>query len=320
RTPAPSLPPPTPAAGVSQSPPAIRPRVQALAPKAMPPLAHEAITAGASIATENDEWRGWMLALSGGRGPQSLATFERLFVDAYLPLWGALASGLDDPRAKASLLVFRRAFESSYPKAAARFPLTDKRPKMVLDVPELTMKLARAHGARMSQIFVIEAMRFDVGTYVKEALARVLGDHADLVEETRLHAALPTTTARALETIARGRDALRAPAATSEEMMLAARSHAGLHRLRIGGREIFKLDTIELGMDEDPSCTPTRFSALADSVAGTIATHVDALRVKTLIYFTGDRGFTLDANGNAKCGGTTPEEVIIPAFAFLISP
>lgn len=320
RTPTPSLPPAMPTVAVSKPLPAIAPRVRELAPKALPPLAREAITAGASIATEDDEWRGWMLALSAARGPQSLATFERLFVEAYLPLWGALASGLDDPRAKASLLVFRRAFESTYPEAAARFPLTDKRPKMVLDVPELAMKLARAHGARMSQIFVLEAMRFDVGIYVREALVRALGDHADLVEDTRLHAALPTTTPRALETIARGRDALRAPAATSEDMMLAARSHAGLHRLRIGGREIFKLDTIELGMDEDPSCTPPRFGALADSVAETIASHVAALRVKTLIYLTGDRGFTLDANGNAKCGGATPEEVIVPAFAFLISP
>ena len=316
----PSAPVPAPAIPAAPPVPVIRPHVQVIAPKAAPPLAREGITAGASVATEDDEWRGWMLALNAARGPQSLAGFERLFVEAYLPLWGALAGGLDDPRAKASLLVFRRAFESTYPEAAARFPLTDKRPRMVLDVPELTMKLARSHGAKMSQMFVIEAMRFDVGVHVKEAIARVLGDRAELVEDTRLHAALPTTTSRALETIARGRDALRNPAATSEDMMLAARSHAGLHKIRIGGREIFKLDTIELGMDEDPSCTATRFAELAESVADTIATHAAGLRVRTLLYVTGDRGFTLDAQGNAKCGGATPEEVIVPAFAFLIDP
>ena len=275
-------------------------------------------TVGACIATPEDVWRGWMLALSAAKGPQSLAGFERLFVEAYLPLLNALASGLDDPRARAAMLVFRRAFETSYPEAAARFPLTDKRPRMVLDAPELAMKLARANGAKMSQIVLVESMRLDLGDHVRDALAMALGERATLVDEMRLHAALPTTAARQLETIARGREALRTPSTQNEDLALAARGAHGLRKLRIGGREIFKLDTIETALETDTRCTTEHFLELADAVAETIAAHAAHIRAKTLLYILGDRGFTLDANGRARTGGATPEEVIVKAYAFLL--
>ncbi|MGH7281026.1 MAG: hypothetical protein ACRELY_05845 [Polyangiaceae bacterium] len=275
-------------------------------------------TIGACIATPEDVWRGWMLALTAARGPQSLAGFERLFVEAYLPLLNALASGLDDPRARAAMLVFRRAFEASYPEAAARFPLTDKRPRMVLDAPELAMKLARANGAKMSQIVLVESMRLDLGDHVRDALGLAFGERATLVDEMRLHAALPTTAARQLETIARGREALRTPSTQNEDLALAARGTHGLRKLRIGGREIFKLDTIEVALETDARCTTEHFMELADAVADAIVQHAMQLHAKTLLYVLGDRGFTLDANGRARSGGATPEEVIVKAYAFLL--
>jgi hypothetical protein len=275
-------------------------------------------TIGVSIATPEDVWRGWMLSLTAARGPQSLATFERLFIEAYLPLLHAITVGLEDPRAKAAMLVFRRTFEGSYPEAAARFQATTKRPAMVLDAPQNAMRLARSNGARTSQIILVEAMRYDIGLKVRDALEMTMGARARLVEDARLHAALPTTSGRQLETIARGPEALRSPAAPADDATLGSQAGGGLRKIRVGGRELYRLDTIDVAVQNDAATASHHFDDLAENVAETIAHHALALRGRTLLYILGDRGFLVDAGGRAKCGGSTPEEVIVPAFAFIV--
>ncbi len=278
----------------------------------------EAATIGVSVAMPEDTWRGWMLALTAARGPQSLATFEKLFVEAYLPLLHAITSGLEDPRAKASMLVFRRTFEGSYPEAAARFQMTSKRPGMVLDAPQNAMKLARTNGARMSQIILVEAMRYDLGVKVRDALELALGARAMLIDDCKLHAALPTTSSRALETIARGPEALRTQSHADPSEMLGQQAGGGLRKIRVSGRELFRLDAISVALSGDAAAAMQRTGELTEHVAETIAQHARSLRVRTLLYILGDRGFSIDASGRAKCGGVTPEEVIVPAFAFLV--
>ncbi len=280
--------------------------------------APNAATVGVSIATPEDVWRGWMLALSAARGPQSLTTFERLFIEAYLPLLHTISTGLEDPRARAAMLVFRRTFEGSYPDAAARFQMTTKRPAMVLDAPQIAMRLARSNGARASQMILVEAMRYDIGIKVRDALEMAMGARAMLIDDARLHAALPTTSARQLETIARGPEALRSPSTIGDDATLGSNAGGGLRKLRVGGRELFRLDTIELALQNDAAATCQRFDELAEHVAETIARHALALRSRTLLYVLGDRGFSIDAAGRAKCGGATPEEVLVPAFAFIV--
>ncbi|MEO9232279.1 MAG: hypothetical protein ABI421_03000 [Polyangiaceae bacterium] len=275
-------------------------------------------TIGVSIATPEDVWRGWMLSLTAARGPQSLATFERLFVEAYLPLLHAITMGLEDPRAKAAMLVFRRTFEGAYPEAAARFQATTKRPAMVLDAPQNAMRLARSNGARTSQIILVEAMRYDIGIKVRDALEMAMGARARLVEDARLHAALPTTSARQLETIARGAEALRSPAALADDSTLGSQAGGGLRKIRAGGRELYRLDMIDVAVQNDAGAASHHFDDLAENVAETIASHALALRGRTLLYILGDRGFSVDAGGRARCGGSTPEEVIVPAFAFIV--
>jgi hypothetical protein len=280
--------------------------------------APNAAMVGASVATPEDVWRGWMLSLTAARGPQSLATFERLFIEAYLPLLHAITTGLEDPRAKAAMLVFRRTFEGSYPEAAARFQATSKRPAMVLDAPQIAMRLARSNGARASHVIAVEAMRYDIGIKVRDALEMALGQRAMLVDDSRLHAALPTTSGRQLETIARGAEALRSPATHAEDGTLGAQAGGGLRKIRVGGRELYRLDTIDLALQSDAAHAMSHLDELAENVAETIADHALALRSRTLLYVMGDRGFCLDAAGRAKCGGSTPEEVIVPAFAFIV--
>lgn len=275
-------------------------------------------TIGASVATPEDVWRGWMLSLTAARGPQSLATFERLFVEAYLPLLQAITMGLEDPRAKAAMLVFRRTFEGTYPEAAARFQATSKRPAMVLDAPQIAMRLARSNGARASQMILVEAMRYDIGLKVRDALQMAMGARAMLIDDSRLHAALPTTSGRQLETIARGPEALRSPATHAEDSTLGSQAGGGLRKIRVAGRELYRLDTIDVALQSDATHAMCNVDDLAENVAETIAHHALALRTRTLLYVIGDRGFSIDAAGRAKCGGATPEEVIVPAFAFIV--
>ena len=78
---------------------------------------------------------------------------------------------------------------------------------------EVAARIARLHGARSTQILLVDAMRFDVGALVRDGVRRALGSRASLTDELILWSALPTRTMRQLEPLQRGLDALRAPPA-----------------------------------------------------------------------------------------------------------
>ena len=79
----------------------------------------------------------------------SLSAFERTFTENYLPLARAIADGLADPRALAVASDFRN-FARSYTEAFSAFPLTGKRPKMVLDAP-ISPRASPARTARAAR-------------------------------------------------------------------------------------------------------------------------------------------------------------------------
>ena len=64
-----------------------------------------------------------------------------------------------------------------------------------------------------------------------------------------------------------------------------------------------------------------RLAALRRTTAPTwdeiVARHSDHLPPRTLLVVFGDHGFALDERGAACQGGASPEEVLVPAFAFL---
>jgi hypothetical protein len=122
----------------------------------------------------NDAWRTWTIALSGARGAQPLAAFERLFADSYVPLANAIASGLDDGRALRAYDEFRRSFERSYTDAFATFGATNRRPRLVMDAFDLAMKQARLAQARTAHVLVVDSLRFDLGQKVRDALATAM--------------------------------------------------------------------------------------------------------------------------------------------------
>ena len=98
-----------------------------------------------------------------------------------------------------------------------------------------------------------------------------------------------------------------------------------LRRIKAGHRELLKLDVVESRVSEpaDGSET-TRLDDLADETARALGSYMKRLPARTLVMVFGDHGFVLDARGEhggttrARHGGASPEEVLVPAYAWLV--
>jgi hypothetical protein len=234
-----------------------------------------------------------------------------------MPLTRAIEHGLDDHRALAAHDEFRRTFARAYTEACATFALTGKRPRMVFDAPDVAARLARLHGARQTQLLLVDALRFDLGMRMRDALTREIGAQASLAEEMVLWSALPTTTGRQLELLGRGVEALRAaPESDREGEPVRGRTAETIRRVKVGHRDVYKLDAIQARLAEP--LEPAAQADLVLGVADAIARHAQTLSSRTLLLVFGDHGFTLDRAGSAKAGGASPEEVLVPAFAYVV--
>jgi hypothetical protein len=248
-----------------------------------------------------------------------LGALERAFSESYVPLGNAIALGLDDPRAHAARDDFRTTFIKSYTETFPTFALTTKRPRMVLDAHDIAARLGRLHGARSVRLLLVDSMRWDLARMVQERVGATLGARAVLTDELRLWAALPTTTMRQLETIARGTEALRAPAELDPEVEpLRGRTADYVRRLRVGPREIHKLDMVEARLQGARGGVVRALPEIAAACADIVARHAHALAPRTLLFVFGDHGFAIDRSGSACQGGASPEEVIVGAFALLV--
>ena len=283
-------------------------------------------TAGVPVSGPGDYWRSWAIALGAARGPQPLASFEKLFVESYMPLANAIAGGLDDPRAVRAHDEFKSGFERTYTDAFVTFGATGRRPRLVMDAYDVAVKQARLHNARNTHILIVDAMRHDLGCLVRDELANRAAGTVSLTNESLSWSSLPTTTYRQLETLARGMEALRAPAAEEPSESLRGRRAETVRRLRVGSREIFKLDIIPsmLGAFPDPASGsgPAHVVAalpdIAASVTDALLKHIETLPPRTLLLVLGDHGFTIDRRGRVTHGGATPEEVLVPCLAYLV--
>jgi hypothetical protein len=265
-----------------------------------------------------DSVRAHVAALTAAKGPQTLAAFERLFCNHYVPLDHALARGLDDARAEQAHRAFRDAFARAYGEALPTFALTAKRPKLVLDVFDLAAKCARLHGARAVHVVLADGLRWDVGVRVRDELAKSFGDRASLADELLLFAALPTTTARQLDALARGLEALRMPYRGDDPDALRGRTADVVRRVKVGSRDVFKVDLVETRLREAGQEARAAAAKLSPELASVIAKHAASLPPRTLLFVLGDHGFTFAEDGTFEQGGASPEEVLVPAFAFLL--
>ncbi len=237
-----------------------------------------------------------------------------------MPLANAVGAGLDDPRARAAAEEFRTAFSKSYAEA---FPDVlghdEAAPHGPRRARERRTHRAAAHGARSTRLLLVDAMRWDVAHLVRDRLVARLGERAVLTDEVLLWSALPTTTMRQLETIARGVDALRSPGEIDADAEPPrGRTAEYVRRLRVGPREVHKLDVIEARLQGARGNVLRALPEIADATAEAIARHAETLAPNTLLFVFGDHGFTIDKTGTARQGGATPEEVLVGAFAFLV--
>jgi hypothetical protein len=301
-------------------PVALRQLLLAPATSALPSAAPTAAKPPASsVVCADATWRTWTLQLAAARGPQPLAALEQLFADAYVPLANAIVAGLDDPRARRARDEFRDTFAAGYVESFPTFAATTKRPRMVLDVHEIAGRIARLHGARTMRLLLVDAMRWDVARAIQERVVAKVGARAPLTDEVLLWSALPTTTMRQLETIARGIEALRTPASIEQEgQPLRGRNAEHVRRMRVGSRELHKLDIVESRVQEARADVARDLPDIVEAAADAVARHVETLAPRTLLFVFGDHGFMIDKSGVACQGGASPEEVLVGAFALLV--
>ncbi|HEU5074960.1 MAG TPA: hypothetical protein VFU02_12310, partial [Polyangiaceae bacterium] len=270
------------------------------------------------------EWPNWLRELDTTRGPKPLAVVERTFVSAYTPLKEAWLRNIASPKALSALRTFADSFEHSYAEAFDALRVRGKRPTMVLDIPEIAQRIGRLHGARSIQLVLVDAMRFDVGLRVQDRLRKLSKGQVSLAERLLLWSALPSTTETQLDLIGKGSSGLREPIVPPETAAVVARGKnaATPRRIKSGQRELIKLDVIEAAIAEPGKAEAVRLDELADGVAEAMAEYLSKLPPRTLVMMFGDHGFLLDpvvgGTSAGRSGGASPEEVLVPAFAWLV--
>ena len=93
--------------------------------------------------------------------------------------------------------------------------------------------------------------------------------------------------------------------------------------MKTGYRDLLKLDLVEAKLAETGADEATRLDSLADDASHVLAEHLVKQAPRTLVVAFGDHGFLLErlesgGTARAKSGGATPEEVLVPAFAWLV--
>ncbi|MGH7268798.1 MAG: hypothetical protein ACREJ3_00065, partial [Polyangiaceae bacterium] len=91
-----------------------------------------------------------------------------------------------------------------------------------------------------------------------------------------------------------------------------------VRRLRVGARELHKLDVVEARLQSARGGVVHALPEIADATADSIARHAETLAPNTLLFVFGDHGFSVDRSGVARQGGASPEEVLVGAFALLV--
>jgi hypothetical protein len=282
------------------------------------------IEKGRAVAASLD-WRGFANELEVARGPKPLTIVERLFMSRYVPLCDAIVRGEADAAALRTAERWAENFSRSYIEGFNALKITGKRPRMVLDAPQLASQIARLHGAKSTQLVLVDAMRFDLGVRVHDRMRDALTSQATCTERLLLWSALPTTTPMQLELLARGPEALasRSPPSDREEPGLRGKTSGTLRRIKIGSRDMLKLDLVETRIRESGPPLGERLDAIAEEVAATLSSHARSLAPRTLMLVFADHGFRMESTDDGVTlpgvsGGASPEEVLVPAFAWLV--
>ena len=169
---------------------------------------------------------------------------------------------------------------------------------------------------------IVDGMRFDLGLMIQDRMRKSVA--ASLTERLLLWSALPSVTSHQLELLGRGPDGLKDNPKPDESPTLVARGRAALtpRRVRAGNLEILKLDVVEDMLRQPGLPVLERMDEIAEIAADAISAHMEKLPERTMVVVFGDHGFALDPSAAGTTaevtqGGATPEEVLVPAFAWL---
>lgn len=263
--------------------------------------------------------------LHAARGPKPLGVVERMFLTRYVPLAEAEMRGELEPFARQVRADWAANFSRSYTEAFQALRITGKRPAMVFDVPQISARIARLHGARAVELLLVDSMRYDLGLRVQERLTRAFGNRAVCVDTMLLWAALPSDTPTQVDLLAHGLEALKRPMPTEDINVgnITRDRHVTIpRRIRVGHRDLVKIDLVEARMREHGPALPERLEQLAEEAAAATLRHAETLPERTLLVVFGDHGFVVDnaasSSGPARQGGASPEEVLVPGFAWLL--
>lgn len=264
--------------------------------------------------------------LHAARGPKPLGVIERLFLTRYVPLAEAELQGKLEPFARQVLTEWIANFSRSYTEAFQALKVTGKRPAMVFDVPQIATRIARLHGARSVELLLVDGMRYDLGQRVQERLVRSFDGRATCVDTMLLWSALPSTTPTQLDLLTHGLEALNRPIIMEDpDTPDVARERLidVPRRIRVGQRDLARIDVVEARLREVGPPLPGRLDQIAEEVARSVLRHAETLPERTLLIVFGDHGFVVDAtvsgSGIARQGGASPEEVLVPGFAWLLN-
>jgi hypothetical protein len=164
---------------------------------------------------------------------------------------------------------------------------------------------------------LVSAMRFDLGQRLNEELERRLTTRAVCADQCVLWTALPSNADTQQLT------AQEPPAVRRTRSEAPSRDESrGIVSFNVGNRELFRTDSILAELNMPGEIEAERLGRLA----GMLADHIEPWMLEqppdTLIVMFGDHGFHWRASPRgttlAQRGGALPEQVLVPASAWLL--
>jgi hypothetical protein len=260
----------------------------------------------------------WATQLGSMNGPKVHGSIEKAFITAYLPLCREIASGAAPTEAAAAAERWAEGFAQGYASAFRQLGTGARRPRMVKDVVDVSVRWLGQYRARQCQLLLVSAMRFDLAQRLNEELEGRFGAGAVCADQCMLWAALPSN-AEAQRLGGHEAAALRR---ASGEMPSAPAGGRAIVPFNVGNRGLFKLDHVPSELERTGEAEPARLGRLAVELADSIEPWMREQPPETLIVLFGDHGFhwqaSLRGTGAAQRGGALPEQVLVSASAWLL--
>lgn len=255
----------------------------------------------------------WASQLQGMNGPKAHGSIEKAFITSYLPLCREIAAGIAPSETAAAARKWAEGFAQGYASAFRQLGSRPRRPMMVKDVVDVGVRWLGQHHARQCQVLLVSAMRFDIGQRLNEELERRLGQGAVCADQCVLWTALPSNA---------DAQQLGEPGIVRRRGEARPASPPLIEPLRVGNRSLFKLDHLPNDLARAGEPEAARLERLARELGEVIVPWMQEQPPETLTVVFGDHGFTWQAQPGgtsaAQCGGALPEQVLVPASAWLL--